>query len=344
MTLSEVRRSFFRAARQSPEAIRELRKAVDFACPHCKEASVHFNFASEQPDGTIKKIAGSNVKGNRSHLRTNPDSQHTKGCIATVFADDPTEYDDTKGYRFHLNLGEIPERNPRNGQLVRRNAEGRIIILDEDLRDREPWQISEPDDIVPLLKSGQFSRINHSVVVYGSQKVPWNQFFIHRTSKQDPEKRFRELAQSLTGTIRFGEKASHPVLVDLNFVNCTRTKLSDENGNTGDTLAFKFPRVRDVYLAGRKAPVSIIPELHVTNHHLFDRMVKIQKDHGEIFVLAKSPVLQASQFDDCYTLKIKLEDPKLYAPTNMQNIMDTARTRESERTANTDIPSGRAPT
>lgn len=328
VTLPEVRAQFFKAAAQSPEAVKDLRKAFKMVCPHCdphqNPAAIHFNFASEKPDGTLKTIAGQDIIGNRANLRTNPKALHTKGCTAVVLSGSNGKVDESKGYRIHVNIGEIPERSPRNRRLIIRNGEGRIIILDPDLKTREPWELSKPDKIIPLLKSGQFARIHDSVAVYGSQKIAWDDFFVHRQTKDDPDLRMR----GFMGRLLAGDHV--PALIDLEFD--ARVSVCEKNNKNGKYREYKFPKVTGVIHPESGREVTVIPRICVNNEYLFGEFTDIHRARGEMFLLTRDATIFKSSFArDTYIMYIDIADPAMITRANLRGITCEGRKNEAKR-------------
>ena len=318
-----VRREFFAAANaEDPKkSINELRRMFNLVCPHCKQAKLVFSFGSQNPDGTVRKIAGSRVKGKVAHLQTLPKAEHASGCIGTVFESEGHEINDQKGFRIHLNLRSIPEYNPKNSQLVRRERNGRIITLDPDLKDREPWELSRPEKIVPLIRSKQNDRLNDSVVIYGDTKTPWRKFYIPHASDDHFDGHLSNIAQTLAKKmLNGGRTAATPLLVVLDFKGASVTRTADENGNQKNYL---FPKIRNVdvnNLTDDKDGMTIVPEMKVKNEHLFEMMRQLQISRGKLLVIAENPVLyKRDSRTNVYHLSFSITDPTMIHAIEINN-------------------------
>lgn len=320
-----IRKAFFIAA-NSPnpkKAIAALREQFDLACPHCRQARLSFSFGSEEPDGSIKAIAGGVIPGNPSHLKTTSTKvkeNHAPNCIGVVLAREGHVLDGNKGYRVHLNLKRIAERDPRSKRLIMRNAGERIIVLDPDLKDREPFNVNKVEQILPLMRSGQQERLEDSVVIRGDTKTSWSQFMIpaNDTSHENPN--LANFVRSLQAT----PAENHPVLMDLRFKNAVVSYYRDANGNSRH---YKFSKTAPFEVKGL-GKIVIVPELRVQNEHLFDRIEALHKSKGEIFVLAeKAFIYKRDSKSNIYHMTFILEDPDMMVEASLNDIMAISRKR-----------------
>lgn len=319
LELAEVRNIFFKAANDpvNPKrAIKTLRETFNLVCPNCKQAELTFSFGSENPDRSVRKIAGSNLLGQLSHIKTKGKSAHTKSCIATVFPQEslhPIDY--TKGYKINLNLKEPVDRNPRNGQLVSRAANNRVISYDKDLMGREVKTISVAEQLNNLITTevdkGRATRLGQSVVVYGTNKTPWKSFFLRN---DDRIKHFVSSAVSkelpTPPTIK-----TPPVALTLEFN--AKTIMSTYSDEMGKTQIYKFPMISGIKNPMTGKELKVQPQLHVENEHLFQEMKDTHRSYGQLFVIAANPELyKADNNPDLYILKMKLNDPDMIHKPN----------------------------
>lgn len=332
LSFSYIRRQFFMAVNSGePEkALKELRKIFNLVCPHCKQAGLTFSFGSQNPDGSVRKIAGSRFKGQVAHLKTLPDAEHASGCIGTVFESEGQEIDDEKGWRIHLNLGTIPQYNPKNSQLVRRLPNGRIITLDNDLKNREPWDLSNPEKIISLIRSKQVSRLKDSVVVYGDTKIPWDEFYVPHTTDADFTANLTKIIQNLyTKSSSRSRATTHPILMVLDFKGASFSSTADEHGNQRNYL---FSRTRPINLdgvEGFKNGIVIVPEMKVKNEHLFEMMRQLQISRGKLLVIAESPVLyKRDGKTNVFHLAFSLTDPNMIHQVDIEDGIMTSVKRE----------------
>lgn len=183
-------------------------------CPHC-DAKAHFN------KGALS-VCGDNLPGVQAHFKTNPGQVHAEDCILPLRLDEgrnPREYDLTRGYRIHLNLGWIANEFNSRARLFHRDADGRILFTDPDLAAREPYTVKSAADLVRLMKRGHYARLRDSVIVHRDQIIPWSDFFIRYNHAQAPahsrtvaEPRFIRLVERLLDQ---DGRAILPVLMEV---------------------------------------------------------------------------------------------------------------------------------
>ena len=172
------------------------------SCRHCN-ARVHFNRGSGAR-------CGSNFPGARPHFKTNPGHAHDENCKwpqRELAAHSTHNYDPGKGWRIHLNFG-----NPANvpvSPFYVQHDDHRIEARDADLKDRAPYAVNTAEDVVSLIKQGDFQRLMGSRVIYEHYNLGWEQFFI-RADKREGYSRFSNLVSALQN----GQK--RPVLMEFN--------------------------------------------------------------------------------------------------------------------------------
>lgn len=325
ITFKEIRTEFFNAAKsESPkQAVATLREKFKLACPHCQKADLVFSFGSQTPDGRIKAIAGSNLPGNPAHLKTKARETHKPHCIGVVIESEGHEIDTDKGYRINLNLKTIPERHPLSKQLVRREPGGKIITLDPDLKGREPWDLSKPQRIIPLMKSGQTDRLEKSVIVHGSHKIKWQEFMIPATEKSGDQN--ENLAAYVRSCFKHG--VGHAAMFDLAFGKSTSSNNSDPK--LGIEKHYKFPRSAPIFVEG-VGNIIVIPEVRVKNEHLFKTTDDLQRHQKESFLIAEKPyIYKRDSKTNVYMLVIPLADPDMMVEASLKDIMAISRQREA---------------
>lgn len=322
--LKDLRDKFFAAANSaSPKAaLRTLRETFHLACPHCQSADLVFSFGSQNPDGTINAIAGSNIAGNPAHLKTKAGETHGKNCIGVVIPQESHAIDAQKGFRIHLNLKNIPERHPSTNQLITRDSGGKIVILDPDLKDREPWEFSKPEKILPLMKSRQIERLNKSVVIYGGRKIPWGEFFIPSINAETENPNLTRFALSFFADGATGKAFGHPLMIDFSFAKASYSNHHDEKGRA---RYYSFPKSAEIYIPALGGNIKIQPQLRVENQHLFDQMDHLHRTHGKILLVAERPfIYKRDDKTNNYILAMTLTDPDMMVVSNPTNIMAIA--------------------
>ena len=323
---TDLKKEFFVAANsEHPEAaLKTLREKFNLVCPQCKKAGLVFSFGSQNPDGTINSISGVDISGNPAHLKTKPGHIHERTCKGIVVPHESHEIDDTKGYRIHLNLSTIPERDPRSQRLVERLPGGKIIILDEDLKDREPLSVTKIKDLITPMRSGKIEKLQYAVVVRGNRKIPWSQFMIPATAVSGHENPSMEkFAKSFYKNAEHG----HPVLINLDFKNCI---MSPHHDRQGKSVSYYFPKIAPIFIPGQ-GKVKLRPELLIENEHLFEKFDAIHRAFGEIFVLAEHVFIEKEHNKgDAYSLKILLRNPTMVMEGKLEDIMATAQKRHDK--------------
>lgn len=199
-------------------------------------------------------ICGSNFNGGRDHFCINAKQNHEDHCEwpeSSQSQSHDSHYDDSRGYKIHLNVtGFMEQFNAESGRLYSRGADGKIIINDPDLKGRRPESVNSIEDIVRLIKRGDFDRLNKSVVVYHEHVLPWESFFIRysRNSKGQHD-RFVDLIE------RLEQKKSQPCLMEFNLKSgiwsqsgssqapCARSNAIFYGRDDGGHKHFILPRV-----------------------------------------------------------------------------------------------------
>ena len=201
-------------ARLRPDAVHydEGQHKGKLVCAHCS-AKVHFNAGAQT-------VCGDNLRGPQAHFKRNPGQKHKQDCLIPMRLDegrDPKEYDLTRGYRIHLNLGLIANEFNAKSRLFHRDGDGRIIFSDPDLAAREPYTAKTAGDLVKLMEHGHYRRLRDSVVVHRDTVTPWSEFFIRYNRRGNgrvgyPNPRFVGLVEKLSGE---GARAALPVLLEF---------------------------------------------------------------------------------------------------------------------------------
>jgi hypothetical protein len=197
-------------------------------CRHC-DAKVHFNKGAQS-------VCGSNLKGASAHFHTNPGNTHADDCLWPLRMEEdhegtPTTYDKDKGYRIHLNTG--PSHPALTSSLYERDEERKLIVKDDDLRDREPFSIKGMDDLLTLVRKGEFHRLLDSRVIFRQFDIGWRDFFIRR-DKTIGDRRYYKLLECLQ------DKGEQPVLFEFNLKARAQTDMfRRENKINGQPIFIK---------------------------------------------------------------------------------------------------------
>lgn len=305
-----IRHRFFTAAlsENGDGAVASLRKSWRLACPHCKSETtpLAFSFGSQNPDGTMRTIAGGNLIGNPAHLKNALKSNvHLGDCKGIALPHDPTEYDENKGYRIHLNLKNRVDRNPRNSRFYTRSEGGQVITLDPDLKDREPIEVSAIEKLLPVLNKENQNRVNQSVVIHGSRKFPWAEFYIPSADEEGYETHLSATISALYDR----KRPNHPVFARVSLQGATR--VNHENGN-GKEQHYRLKQIHGVNVQGMDRPISIQFELRIQNTHLFADMNDSHRARKELFVLAEQPYFyRRDDKHDVYVMAFPVRDPDM---------------------------------
>ena len=154
----------------------------------CCDAPVHFHPGSQT-------VSGDNLRGPRPHFASNRQAYHAKDCTVELAIDegrDPREYDLTKGYRFHMNTGELKQQfDGRSRPYGRRSyPHWEVIINDKDLNNREPYSFKDAENLQHLIGKKMSDRVASAVIVNGAAKIQMNDFFFRYVRKDDEDKRY----------------------------------------------------------------------------------------------------------------------------------------------------------
>lgn len=163
-------------------------KYHDLFCAHC-DAPVHYSQGSQS-------IAGSSLNGQSPYFATDPKAQHADDCEWGLKkkVNPPRFVDKTKGYRVHINVqGYSDLFNSASGAYAR-DAKGRIVAQEKDLKDRERVVIHNVSDFASFLQKKDMDRIAKSRVVFRNQVLDWNDFFF----RYGKPSRYKSLAEELS--------------------------------------------------------------------------------------------------------------------------------------------------
>lgn len=181
-------------------------------CAINQAAKIHFNKGAQ-------KILGGDLRGPSPHLVTNPENKHIDCAFKKGHASRPTEYDQTKGFRIHLNIETVGDHfNARSH--ARRAANGVIVHHDPEISAMEPVMVKSVKDLVKFMEAADTLRLRQSVVLHrGYPSIPWNEFFVryeHGPSRITPRAsvRFEKLANTLLDR---QYRAAFPVLMEMRF-------------------------------------------------------------------------------------------------------------------------------
>lgn len=177
----------------------------------CCEAPVHFRRGSHT-------ISGDNLRGPRPHFASNRRAAHADDCTVPLRLDegrDPKTYDLTKGYRIHINTGELKEQFNVKSRPYARRPDKKIMINDPELASREPFSVRSAGDFLRIMRKENKERLRKAIIVSGDAQVEWKDFFVRHAytqgKKRHPQEvRFSHLVNRLT---QFG----NPLLVLMEF-------------------------------------------------------------------------------------------------------------------------------
>lgn len=186
----------------------------------CCDAPVHFRTGQTT-------ISGDNLRGPRAHFASNRRAAHANDCTVPLRLDegDATAYDLTKGYRIHLNTGQLKEQFDVRARLYARRPDSKIMINDPELASREPFSVRGAADFLRIMRKENKERLRHALVINGAAQIPWHDFFVRYSFHQDKknrrgEPRFTHLVKRLA---QFG--SPQLVMMEVDFSKPSKTKM-----------------------------------------------------------------------------------------------------------------------
>ncbi len=282
----------------------------------CCEAKVHFNKGAED-------IAGSNLIGARPHFKRNPGSdshknEHADDCLLRLRLDekrDPTEYNLNAGYKIHIN-GMLRPTFERHGGLYRRDGLGKIHAKDRDLEGREPFSVRKLDDVVSLIKFGEFNRLFKSVVIDGASKQNWNRFLV-RYDQDRGHARFKSLVESL----RDGK--SRLCVMEIRPTDSSAAQADLFSRNT-HIASQEIP----YRVAIGKKPEFIVPSVKI----LGDGLAASLAGGGRLLVMGYPHLITHEQEDSIiHTLEIVADKPEMIMPADLRQLAGEGMERREKR-------------
>lgn len=226
----------------------------------CCDAAVHFHPGS-------RTVVGDNLRGPRPHFSSNRQAYHAKDCTVELAVDegrDPREYDLTKGYRFHMNTGELREQFGGRARMFGRRSypHHEVIINDPDLKDREPYSFKDAENLQRLIGKKMSDRVANAVIINGGAKMPMSDFFFRYIRKDNEDKRYSRKQPDFLRLVdllqQFGDRQLIAMEIDLATPRYAKGKVVCAEGHPikdrkrdGDGYTHEIiPRVMAGYGAG----------------------------------------------------------------------------------------------
>ncbi len=162
------------------------------SCMFC-DASLHHNAGTPV-------IAGGHP-GRQAHFVTDPGSRHGETCLLPPRPQDgrATEYDDTLGWRIHINTLDYSDQFNLAAGPYERDEEGRLRLKNPALKTHRPVAVTDVKHIATLIRRGQFDRLRASLVMMADRAQPlaWDEFLIRYMRGGDEGYRYKGLMNRL---------------------------------------------------------------------------------------------------------------------------------------------------
>jgi len=173
-------------------------------CAHC-DAKVNFDPGSE--------VVAGGLRGPSAHFQLNAKQKHSDDCLMPLRINEgraAKDYDTRLGYRIHLNTRDYSELFNDAAYPYERDENKKLILKDERLRKMEAIGVATIEDLLRVMRRGDYERLNKSVVIQcGSVPVAWPDFFIRYSRNGGAEHRFIGLVESLQA------RRNQPVLMEI---------------------------------------------------------------------------------------------------------------------------------
>ncbi len=216
-------------------------------CPCCDTQVLHRKAAPV--------IAGGH-KGRPAFFATFPKRDHEDSCPLPREDSDNKRYDKSRGYRIHINLPDYSDLFNHEAGPYERDENGRLRLKDQTLASCQPKAVSAIEDVVKLIRSGDFTRLKDSVVMMADREAPltWNQFLIRLSTNGGMHNRHLALMD------RVLSKSYQPAAVEIEITD--KTWPSRERWKAGSLSAQSKP-----IFAGRfnDKPEWLIPRIWLDN-------------------------------------------------------------------------------
>lgn len=259
----------------------------------------------------------------RTHFRTAHGHKHDPDCLALAGQAEPlphtSEINLDKAPLIFLNgLPEVMSLTKRHylathprPRLVVFDADGKIRINDDDLKDRRRLRASSPEDIFRIMKSRTMTQdqLRGAWIVENDRKTPWTDFFVHTGIAAKPD---YSLMEKLVTTLASGPAGEHAVMLRAVLDQSPRPKRSAD-GKTRlrfpmGSFSMAHPETGD--------PLTVVPLLHVREKTLFRDFNGIgQGRHahgGELFALTQPFLSRQRGRDDVVFLNFEINQADHY--------------------------------
>jgi hypothetical protein len=177
-------------------------------CPCCDTPVLHRKAAP---------VIASGHKGFPAFFATFPRRDHEDSCPLPREKHDRKIYDQSRGYRIHVNLPDYSDLFNHAAGPYERDENNRLRLKDQMLATRQPKAVSGIEDVVKLIRSGDFARLKDSVVMLADREQPlsWNQFLIRLSTNGGTHNRHLALMD------RALSKLYQPAVVEIEITDKT---------------------------------------------------------------------------------------------------------------------------
>ncbi|MAM34116.1 MAG: hypothetical protein CMH28_03485 [Micavibrio sp.] len=231
---------------------------------HCMSCSASLYYHS----GSVFRGGSSSLRGASEHFSLKPGQRHSITCKMPNPEDDGdrTEYDQSRGFRFHLNIPDA--RNAFNkgaayavekgGKLNPRQAILHLNETGDSFRSLTPKSMESVQDFIDAMQKEDRGRLNDSYVIVGHRVMRFKDFIIRLGFPRHgyENSRFGRLQEKLAS--HRGQKTYHgePRIVEIHV----------DKPKEADFFEDKFSvKGRAIFLSkrGRDEKKFILPYIHV---------------------------------------------------------------------------------
>lgn len=252
-------------------------------------------------------VAGGH-KGRKAHFVTFPNQDHEDRCDLPRERHGRTVYDETRGYRIHINLPDYSDLFNRQAGPYERDEKGRLSLKDKSLASRRPYAVSDIEDVLKLIRSGDYARLKDSVIMLADreQPLPWNKFLIRLSRNGGAHSRHLALMD------RVLSKLYQPAVIEIEIANRT-------NPGKYEWKAGKLSAQSKAIFAGRSGGKAewLVPRVWLDNPD--DTRVQYALcDPGRYLVLG---IPRVSTFNGTRFLDIKVTDHRQIARVDFDDLI-----------------------
>ena len=292
---------FHRAGNQGYPVYDAARDKGRLVCPHCLEAQLHYCAGSQTKEGD-------NRRGASPHFRNNDLSRHSSDCLSSLIIRDSDadqrEFDLSKGFKIHLNLGTHKE-------TFNQASAGRK----KDLENREVVSAKKVEHFLRLMRSGQIERVQDSVIIHHDLFIPWSDFFVCREARNNGEMRWPKIAANM--------RAQGSEIPALFHVKIEKPPLLQKLSGDRWCQRYTLPRFTTVF-AGEEKSHLVVPLLKVTGKALADPL-EVGKEY---FVLATNRLYQGSgENSEVWFMDVPVSLPERICRVDLLEIARESRVR-----------------